>query len=622
MSTPSSGPDAGAPPGAGVRPKRTAFFRWKGIIPIALLGVLILGGWKFFAARLIKRAITEGGTSLLESQVDVASLSVHLFPPSVEVFGFAVADNDDLMRNRFATGHALIEVELEPLLQRKVIVKNVTVADVQTGSARTVRATFVPPDTSGGVMADARDLIKRVKVPTMSFAALDSLKELILNPQNLKAVQAAMALAQQTDSAKQLADRGYASLNLQPTLDSSAALAARLKDVNVRTLGLDGARKALADVRRTAANVDSAKNRVERLASDTRRSMDSLQTLLHAIDEARKDDYSTARGQLKLPSIDAPDIGLAMFGDATLARFQKAVRWATVARKYAPPGLFPKESPGPKRMRLAGSTVHFVEQESYPRFLLRRMELNLAGNGATGVDYGLAASDVTTDPAIIKRPTLFVARRMNRGRAGDSIRVTGSLDHSRATPRDVVNAAMGHIALPSFAMPMLPYTIDAGDGSSEMRFVLEGDRLSGTWAVHAGQIAWRPDAARARKLNAMESLVERALTGINSLEMTADIGGTLKAPTLGVRSNLDRVVADRIKAVAGEQIAAAEARLKAQVDKIVDEKSAPVKAKVAEVRAESERKLAEAKAKLDEEKKKLEERIKSLSAGINLPRIP
>ncbi len=602
--------------------KRPAWFRWKGIIPAALIAVVLVGGWKFFGAGLIKAAITTSGPSVVGSQVDVARLSIHFLPPSVDVRGFAIADNDDLMRNRFELGRAVIRVEVLPLFQKKVVIKTVTVADVRTGSARIVAAKFVVPDSGDSVLDDAKDFVKKVKVPVMALVPIDSLKAVVLNPRDLKAVQAAMALAQQADSARQLADNGYASLNLQPTIDSSAALVARLKDVNVRTMGIDGARKALADLRRSAAQVDSAKKRVDRLVTDTRRSMDSLQTLLGAIDDARKDDYAAARSLLRLPSFDAPDIGAALFGGATMERFQKAVHYAELARKYAPPGLLPKESKGPKRARMAGTTVHFVKQASYPRFLLRRFELNFVGGGAAGVDYAAAASDVTSDPAILGRPTLFVARRVNRAWAGDSLRVSGSLDHTRETPRDVVSAAMGGVTLPKFSIPMLPYILDAGVGAAEMRFVLEGDRLSGTWTVRSGAVIWRPDSARARSLNTMESLVARALTGINSLEVTAEIGGTLKAPTLGVRSNLDRVVAERIRAVAGEQIAAAQARLRSQVDQIVDEKSAPVKAKVAEVRAESERKLADAKARLDEEKKKLEGRLKALSAGINLPRLP
>ena len=103
----------------------------------------------------------------------------------------------------------------------------------------------------------------------------------------------------------------------------------------------------------------------------------------------------------------------------------------------------------------------------------------------------------------------------------------------------------------------------------------------------------------------------RVLTGIGELELVGEIGGTLDAPRLAVRSNLDRQVADRLRAVAGEEIAAAEVKLRAQVDRIVEEHSAPVKARIAELRAEGERLLTEGKAKLDDERRKLDDRIKA-----------
>ena len=114
----------------------------------------------------------------------------------------------------------------------------------------------------------------------------------------------------------------------------------------------------------------------------------------------------------------------------------------------------------------------------------------------------------------------------------------------------------------------------------------------------------------------------RVLTGIPSLELTADITGTLAAPRLAVRSNLDRQVADRMRAVVGQEVAAAEAKIRAQVNRIVDERTAPVKARINEVRSEGERRVADARARLDEEKQKLEERVRSLSGGIGLPRLP
>jgi hypothetical protein len=158
--------------------------------------------------------------------------------------------------------------------------------------------------------------------------------------------------------------------------------------------------------------------------------------------------------------------------------------------------------------------------------------------------------------------------------------------------------------------------MDPGRGATELRFTLDGDQLSGKWVVHSTNLTWKADSARARKLNTIEMLVSRVLTGVHQLDLTADIGGTIKAPRMAVRSNLDRQVAERLRAVAGEEIAAAQGKARAQVDRIVEEKTAPVKARIGELRAESERRVADARTKLDEQKRKLEERLKALTAGL------
>jgi hypothetical protein len=141
--------------------------------------------------------------------------------------------------------------------------------------------------------------------------------------------------------------------------------------------------------------------------------------------------------------------------------------------------------------------------------------------------------------------------------------------------------------------------------------------------VHSTNLTWKSDSSRTRKLNTIEALVARVLTGVNQLDLTADIGGTVKVPRLAVRSNLDRQVADRLRAVAGEEIAAAQSKVRAQVDRLVEEQSAPVKAKIGELRVESERRVADARMKLDEEKRKLDERLKAVTGGlVGVPRLP
>jgi F0F1-type ATP synthase membrane subunit b/b' len=80
-------------------------------------------------------------------------------------------------------------------------------------------------------------------------------------------------------------------------------------------------------------------------------------------------------------------------------------------------------------------------------------------------------------------------------------------------------------------------------------------------------------------------------------------------------------VADRLRAVIGEEVAAMQTKVRAQVDAYVEEQAAPVRARIAELRAESDRRVADARTRLDEEKRRLEERIRTLGGNLPIPGI-
>jgi uncharacterized protein (TIGR03545 family) len=267
--------------------------------------------------------------------------------------------------------------------------------------------------------------------------------------------------------------------------------------------------------------------------------------------------------------------------------------------------------------------VHFVERNAYPRLLIRRADVAMTiDNGAGKGAYTLALSDATTEPAIVGRPTLFALRRKAEGSDVESLLVTGNLDHARARPRDAITAVASGVRLPSFQIPVLPLRADAGRGASELRVVLDGDQITARWAVRSSDVTWAVDSTRARTLNTLETLVSRVITGLNDLEVTAELTGDMRAPTLSVRSNLDREIAARIRTVAGEEVARAEQRIRAEVDRIVEERTAPVRARIADLRSEGEQRVADARGRLDAERAKLEEQIRTVTGGlVSLPRV-
>ncbi|MFN2565698.1 MAG: hypothetical protein ABR499_11935 [Gemmatimonadaceae bacterium] len=589
--------------------------RWRGLIP-ATLALAALGlGWLAFGGRVVKSAVEEAGTKALGAAVDIAGVDIEERRAAVELRGLAVADPFDRNRNLVEAGVVRVELEPEPLLERKIVVRRLTVRDVRTG---TRRATPARPVADGGfaprALAELDRWSKQLKVPLLSLTPVDTIKTVVLDPTQLRSVREALALARRTDSVERALEQGYEALRVRATLDTARALAARLQGTNLRTLGVTGLRTAVTDLGRVVAQVDSARRGVEALERGVRAGVDALQGSLRAIDDARRDDYEFARGLLKLPSFESPQIGAALFGRVTIDKFEQALYWTALARQYAPPGLLPREATGPKRLRRAGTTVHFAKREAYPRFLLRRadLDLTLASTGAAHGVYSVAVADATTEPAIVGRPARFALRREATGTGVESLHATGLLDHAGTRPRDVITAQAAGVRLPPIPLPALPLRAEPGRGTSELRLVLDGDHVSARWALRSGELKWLTDTARARQLNAIESLVARVITGVRELDLAAELSGPVSAPKLAVRSNLDRVVAARLKEVAGEEVERAGTKARAQVDKIVDEKTGPVKARVAELRADAERRIADAKARLDDEKRKLDAQLKAL----------
>ena len=281
----------------------------------------------------------------------------------------AVAHPFDPTRNVIEIKHIRVQLEGRPLLEKKIVISDITVDSVR---GLTRRKTPARPVAAGGflpgAMREADKWSAQFKVPLLSLTPIDTIRSLILDPSQLLTVQKAKALVTTADSLKDAATARFKSLRLTETADSAQALLARLKGQTPRTLGINGTRTAIADVRRFTARVDSTRRTLDAARVAMRADVDSLVESAKALDEARQADYAFARGLLKLPTFDAPNIGPALFGQVSIDAFERAMYWVMLAREYAPPGILPREQPGPKRLRRSGTTIHFVKQQSLPQF--------------------------------------------------------------------------------------------------------------------------------------------------------------------------------------------------------------------------------------------------------------
>ena len=594
---------------------KAKIFRWKAIFPL-LVGLVLLGVlWAVFGDYIVKQSSEDAATDLLGTEVDIGRLRVHESEAAVELSGLQVADPFDPNRNLLEAGSIRVDLDVAPLLEKKLIIERLSLQDLRFGTPRRKPARPVRGESfAGRTVRAVGEWRKKFDVPPLSLTPFDTIRQIVLNPEQLTSIREARALAARSDSVRTALTRGFDELALQPALDSARQVADRLAGADPKRLSVDGTRKAVEDVRGSLGLLKAARRRLDALQSSVSRGVGTLSSGAAAMDAAQERDVALAKGLLKLPSFSGPDLGSALFGPVSIDRFQQAVYWATVARKYMPPGMLPHEDPGPARLRRAGTSVRFPKRKAYPTFLLEQSDLSftLAGKDGPLGSFQATMQGLTSQPAVFGMPTTIAAR----GAAGASaMRVNALINHLGERPRDSLGATLQNIRLPGFDLPGLPFRVEPGQGSSGLSFAMDGDRLYGRWTLRSESVQLIPTAVAAPG-DKTAQLLGQVLAGLNRLELRAALGGTIAQPRLSVSSNLDQAITERVKGLIGDQAAKAEARVRAEVDRLSAEQTKAAKAKAAAVQTEVEGKVADARAQLDARQKELEARLKALTGGV------
>lgn len=601
-------------------------FRWKAIGPLLLLLVLIAVLVVLFAEPVARQTTEEVSTELLGTQVDVGRLDLIPRRASVDLGALQIADPFEPRRNLVEADRVVLKLNPEALAEKKLVVERFALQGMRFGTTRKKPAR---PVSGNGFAPQAlrsvREWSKQFDVPLLHLTPIDTVRQLVLNPAQLGTVQAAQGLLARTDSTQQALEQGFAALDVKGTVDTARALADRLAATDPRKLGLDGTRQAIQSVRSSLRQLDAAKRRVDDLQRNVAGGVQLLGSGVQDLDRARQRDYDFAKSLLKLPAISAPDIGNAFFGKVSVDRFQQALYWAELARHYMPPGLLPREDAGPNRLRAAGTTVRFPKEHEWPSFLLEvgQVDFTIAEGLLKGA-YAASVEGVTSAPALYGKPMIVSARRDARGSVIAGLDVGAIVDHRTSSVRDSIAARLRGVQLPAFDIPGLPFRLAPGTGAASLNFLLRGDQMLGRWSIGSEQVSWTRDSA-AGKGGDIEQLVWRVVSGLTTLKVDAQIRGAIKSPALSVRSNLDDAIAQRLKAVLGEEVAKAEALARAKVDSLVSDKVEPVKQRIAAVQADATRRVGEQQAQLDEVEADLRAQLGrltgSLAPDLKLPKI-
>ena len=579
--------------------ERLRIFRWRAIGPLLVLFVIGAVLWWLFADTIARHESQKVGTQMLGARVEIEHLHLDIANGKVLVRGLTIASPHEAFKNLLQADELVADLDVVPLTEKKLIINRVAANGLRFGTPRQTdgRVATSGDGIAGRVLAETREWASQFQIPVLQLASgkisVDS-----LDPRRLSTIPAAEALSARADSSRRAWQTAFDTLRLGPTLDSAGATLERLRHARATDLAtLNEARQAIDRLKR-------AQGRVTALDRGVKTGVADLQAGLAGLDSARRRDYAFARSLLKLPSLDAPQIGAALFAPGAIKPFERVLYYAQLARRYMPPGLLPRATTGPRRVRRAGEDVRFPKERASPAFLLRSAELSFLPQRYAGRLTGL-----TSDPALYGRPTVF-------GATGPQLAAGAMLNHVRAIPVDTAGATLGGITLPAFEVPGVPLRLDPGAATTQLAFALSGDTIRARFAIRSTNVRWTRDSGFAK--STIGNLIWQAVSGISNLDVESRLSGPLHHPDLAVRSNLDQAIASRLRAVLGEQVAAAEKQQRDRVDALINDKVGPVRARVNDVQTQAQAQVAQQRARLDELQKQLEQRLRELTR-IRLP---
>ena len=594
-------------PASAAAPQRFKIFRWKAIGPLLVLLVIVAVLWWLFADTIARRETQKVGTRMIGAKVEIQDLHLDLAHGKVLIRGLTVASPHEALRNLIQADELVADVDVVPLTEKKLIINRIAANGLRFGTPRETdgRVAATSGDgIAGRVLAETHAWASQFQVPVLQLATgkitIDS-----LDPRRLSTIPAAAALGARADSSQRAWKAAFDTLRLGPTLDSAQATLERLRRARATDLA------TLNEARRAIDRLKRARDRVRTLDRNVTQGPTALRSGLAGLDSARQRDYAFARGLLKLPSLDAPAVGAALFAPGAIRPFERVLYYLQLARRYMPPGLVPRATTGPTRVRRAGEDVRFPRERNLPAFLVRSAELSFLLQRAAEQPqrYAGRLSGLTSDPALYGRPTVASA-------TGPELGAGLLLNHLHGVPIDTAGATVGGIRFPAFQVPGVPLRLDPGAATTQLGFNLNGDTIHARFVIRSSNVRWTRDSGFAN--STIGDLIWRAVSGIPNLDVEARLSGALHRPDLAVRSNLDQAIAARLRAVLGEQVAAAETQMRARVDALVKDKVGPVRARVTDVQNQAQAQVAQQRARLDELQKQLEQRLRDLTR-IRLP---
>ncbi len=583
------------------------------VLFIFLIAVLLV----VFRNPIAKYVIEKTGSAAAGAKVEVDG--VYLKPLALHISWdrLQVTDRNNTMSNLFETSSCEFELAFSPLLDRKVIIDNMTISEVRVNTKRTtdgklpVKASK-PKKPSKLMLSLKRNLeAEKEKIPV--FKAKDMTTEI-----SVDAIIEMMEFETpaKADSVKELAENRY---NYWHDLIENNDYEARAKKIekdikkidieNMDTLTefQENFQLAQRSYTQSKALYDEFKIQKSQLEGD----LSTMKELKRDIPQWVTEDYQKALQKAKLQDINVQNVALMLFGERVTDGIMLLLDQIERSRQMA------KTEPA----------IEKVRKERYPHlpsFWIKNVDLSVI----TPDDIRLSGKvlDISSDQKKTKLP-LKLNLKGNQDNVGRIV-LGAIFDYTGEEDKETINLNISDVPITNVTISnfdLLPSKLKSGDARLNSSLNFANDLIVARIDLKTSDIVFDYNTQTEMDKNLVR--ISRNITeAIKDVDVHVEIQQRLGDFTFKINSNLDNLIASQLKKVASDELVRARAELEKRVNKelnkykaeayeFIDLQKQKLQSELNKVNNEIENQLMvvdskkkELEDRLEEEKKKLEDK--------------
>lgn len=548
------------------------WIRWKGLAAFIILVAVLAVVWFVAVDWVVKKAIETGGTKAVGAKVDVAKVDVTLFPAGIGIWGMAVTDPDQPMTNSVEFTYLHAALQLPALIQRKVIIDDLSVEGLQLNTPRKTSGAIDQPKTEVGSRGKGSisqpgwmaDLCGTGNLPLISVPSADE----ILAREPLQSVKQIQVLESRIESA---ATQWQKKLKTLP--DQKA-----LSEYEARAKAIKGSAKGLGDLLGSAAETQA-------LAKDLQRDLKQIENARKQFKAEYKSLEKAAKGLSKLPAAElkrlmakysftadgAANWSRLLFGHNLCGWWQTAYHWY---QRFAPYlSRLPAGNDEPQMhqpLRSKGLDILFQEKNPVPDLLIRQAHLDaqLKVGKFTG-----QVNNITSHPQIVGKPMTFkfLGRKLQRVK---DINLNGTLDFVQPqSPNHTAKLTIHDYQIQDLLLgaDMLDLTIKQAAADLQLDFDLKEAFTNARFNAQLNHLTF--DAPKKRSSQLADAMID-AILDTRTIGLKATLKGREPDYKTSLTSDIDGVV----QKAAGRLVKRQAAQLETQLRTVINEKlNAPIK---------------------------------------------